>query len=94
MSMKKTQTDIDQKTHTIIGTVMQFLQLAPSEASNAASIDDEEIRWRQKMVAIHKGNWRKTQEQLAQYGAGEKPLHLLNQLELEEEAIRWYGEVI
>ena len=55
---------------------------------------DEETRWRQKMVAIHKCNWRKLQEQLAVYQAGDKPLHLLNQVELEEEAIRQYGGVV
>ena len=55
--------------------------------------DDEEQAWRQKMLARHKANLRRLQEQLATYGTGEQPLHLLNQIVVEEEAIERYSRM-
>jgi hypothetical protein len=42
----------------------------------------------QRELAQHKRNLYKLREQAAIYGAGETPLHLLNQIEAEEEEIR------
>ena len=63
----------------------------PEEIDDPSNNDDEEHAWRRKMLAQHKANYCHLHEQLALYVFGEQPLHLLNQIAIEEEAIRRYG---
>ncbi|MEM7536678.1 MAG: hypothetical protein AAF639_31135 [Chloroflexota bacterium] len=52
---------------------------------------DENEQWRQQMLVIHQTNLQQLQAELATYPVGEKPLHLMNQVAAEEEAVRQYG---
>jgi hypothetical protein len=40
-----------------------------------------------RQLARHQANLLKLQEQAAMFGAGQTPLHLLNQIEAEQQAI-------
>ena len=46
--------------------------------------------WETEMRDIHEGNLRELMRQLATYPQGRKPLHLINQVAAEEDAMRQY----
>ena len=56
-------------------------------------MDKEEITHLERMIALHKKNLYILEEMLAKYGA-DQPLHLINSLTMEREAITRYGKQI
>ncbi|MCC6500289.1 MAG: tetratricopeptide repeat protein [Anaerolineales bacterium] len=56
-------------------------------------MNQEDIAHREKMIALHKRNLYALEEMLAKYGA-DQPLHLLNSVTMEREAIARYTKEI
>jgi len=76
----------DQLSRWIENQVTEAKMAAP-KVTNAAELIFNEREGLQQELTAHQRNLNKLKEQAALYAAGETPLHLLNQIEAEEETI-------
>lgn len=65
---------------------------APQSSSQSDFTVNEELTSLERLLVMHKRNLYKLNEEKATYGRGERPLHLLNQIEAEEKAIEQIKE--
>ncbi|MEM7536972.1 MAG: hypothetical protein AAF639_32645 [Chloroflexota bacterium] len=83
------KTIVEMDTLGILKMAGQWIGLALAQPNSPIPHDPNTAQsWEQEMLNQHLANWQRLQTESATYVAGEKPLHLLNQIAAEEEAIR------